>query len=443
MQNLRIYNWCDLSPNEKSDVLSRPAMNANEDIAASVKKIISQIKEGTQNSLLEYARRFDSFNDDVFQVDDNTINESESRLDPSAKEAILKAFEQIKAFHEPAVPKDYRTEHTKGVKLSKKYQPIDKVGLYIPGGTTPLPSTVLMLGVPSMLAGCPKRTLITPADSNTSVHPSILFAAKLCGIEKIYSVGGAHGIAALAFGTEEIEAVDKIYGPGNAWVTEAKNQVSLAPNGAAQDLPAGPSEVMVISDSQANPSFIAADLLSQLEHGKDSIAILLSDSPPLLEAVREMTSIQLQGLSRQEILKESTKYLKFIKVDDTKQAFEISNSFAPEHLILQIQNPHIWQNKVSNAGTVFLGEYAPESLGDYATGSNHVLPTYGFAKAYSGLCVRSFMKHITFQEVTPDGFSELAYTVETLARIEGLDAHKQAVSIRMNALNSQLGKESS
>jgi histidinol dehydrogenase len=335
------------------------------------------------------------------------------------------------------LPKTLRLNKN-GIDAWKEYKAIERVGLYIPGGTAPLVSTLLMLAIPAVIAKCREIIVVTPPNKNGEINPAIIYAAKLCGINKIFAVGGAQAIAALAYGTETIPKVVKIFGPGNKYVTEAKLQVAQDPCGAALDMPAGPSEVLVIADDRANAQLVAADLLSQAEHDVDSKVILITTSQSLANQVDEALTAQLKNLQRQKIITKSLENAAIIIVDCLDEAFAISNIFAPEHLILQIDNPRNYLNFVQNAGSVFIGRWSAEALGDYASGPNHVLPTYGYAKSYSGLGVESFMKSITFQEVSKEGLLALAPTVETLAQLEGLDAHKIAVNLRRKMIEENL-----
>lgn len=311
------------------------------------------------------------------------------------------------------------------------YAALTSVGLYIPGGSAPLPSTVLMLGVPAQVAGCPRKILCSPPNQEKTLHPAILYAAHKCGVDEIYLVGGAQAIAAMALGTESIKKVDKIFGPGNSFVTEAKQQVSQMPNGAAIDMPAGPSEVLVIADSKANPAFVAADLLSQAEHGVDSQAVLISDSEALIQATQQQIAAQLKTLSREVIASKAMQHASYILTQDLPQAVEVSNQYAPEHLIVQTENPRQYLSSIQYAGSIFLGAWSPESAGDYASGTNHVLPTYGYTRNYSSLGLNDFYRRYTVQELSFEGLKNLGDCIMDLADAEGLDAHKQAVAIRL------------
>ena len=337
------------------------------------------------------------------------------------------AIENISRFHQHEVPAAFSCETMPGVRCERRFLPISRVGLYVPGGSAPLPSTAMMLGVPSQIAGCSLRVLVSPPP----IAPAILVVASLLGISEVHEIGGAQAIGALAFGTEQVSKVDKIFGPGNAWVTEAKLQASLDPRGAACDLPAGPSEVMVLCDRSADPDFVAADLLSQAEHGPDSQVVVVSHDAATLRAVRRAVVRQLALLPRLQIAAAALRHSMFLLVAERSDLIRVANAYAPEHLILQVRDPAALADEVVHAGSVFLGPWTPESVGDYASGTNHVLPTYGFARAYSGLGVEQFMKSITFQEVTRAGLQRLGPLVERLAAMEGLTAHAAAVRVRL------------
>jgi len=349
------------------------------------------------------------------------------------KTAIATAAENIKKFHQAQQEPVIKIETMTGVSCWRKSVPIDRVGLYIPGGSAPLFSTLLMLGIPAQVAGCPDIILCTPPDRNGKVHPAILYTAQLLGINTIAKIGGAQAVAAMAFGTESIPAVYKIFGPGNQYVTVAKQIVSKL--GVAIDMPAGPSEVLVLADEQADPEFVASDLLAQAEHGPDSQVVVVTDSESLLKQVEDAISRQIEDLPRKEIVVKALENSLGIVLADAEQMLAFSNLYAPEHLILALQNPEALADKVTNAGSVFLGNYTPESCGDYASGTNHTLPTNAYARAYSGVSLDSFMKKITFQQISEVGLRNIGATVETMAEAEGLQAHKNAVSIRLNALN--------
>lgn len=365
-------------------------------------------------------------------VTEAAFEQAEAGLSPALKAAIRQAYANIRAFHAAQQEDMAPVETMPGVLCWRRSVPIERVGLYIPGGTAPLFSTVLMLGVPAQLAGCPDVVLCTPPQPNGEVHPAVLFSAALCGIRKVFSIGGVPAIGAMAYGTETVPRVWKIFGPGNPWVTAAKQLVSL--DGVAIDLPAGPSEVAIVADAAANPAFVAADLLSQAEHGADSQVLLISDSESLLQAVAAELNRQMADLPRQEIARQAIAHSKALLVDSLEEAMDWVNLYAPEHLILQTQQPEQLAEQVVNAGSVFLGPYTPESAGDYASGTNHTLPTGGYARAYAGVSLDSFVKKITFQQITEKGLEKLGPAIVEMANAEGLAAHARAVTLRMHAV---------
>lgn len=427
-----IIDWNALDEQARADILRRPAVAAGERITAIVKDILENVKENGDKALREYSAKFDRTEVKSFRVTKEEIDAAWERVTPQFRAALETAAANITKFHEAERLAPVVVETMPGVRCEQVTRPIGAVGLYIPGGTAPLFSTALMLGIPARIAGCGRVILCSPPP----VADPILCAAKLCGIEEIYRVGGAQAIAAMAFGTETVPAVSKIFGPGNAFVTEAKRQVSRLPDGAAIDVPAGPSEVLVIADGRANPAFVAADLLSQAEHGPDSQVVLLTPSRELAEKVAAEAARQLAELPRREIATKSLSASRLIVVRDLEQACEVSNIYAPEHLIIQAADARALVPLVQNAGSVFVGDYSPESGGDYATGTNHVLPTYGCAAAYSSLGLADFTKRMTVQEMTPAGFRGLADTIATLAHAEELDAHRNAVLVRKAALEA-------
>ena len=395
---------------------------------------MSQVRSDGDAALIRLARQLDSVEVSDLLVLPGEFEEAESSLRPDDRAAIRAAAANISAFHRAQLPEPLSVETTPGVTCERLIRPIASVGLYVPAGSAPLPSTALMLGVPASLAGCPTRVLCSPPRSDGRVDPAVLYAAGVCGISTVVRAGGAQAIAAMAYGTETVPRVDKLFGPGNAWVTEAKAQAAADPRGAARDLPAGPSEVLVIADELAEPAFVAADLLSQAEHGIDSQVILLTSGERLLDQVLAEVESQTQKLSRREIVRQSLANSRAILVRDLATAVEVSNRYAPEHLILQIEHPRRVLDQVVAAGSVFLGPWAPETVGDYCSGTNHVLPTYGFARAYSGLGVTDFLRTMTVQTLTEDGLRAVGPIAEQLAALEGLDAHGQAVRKRLEAL---------
>ncbi|HEB9288837.1 TPA: histidinol dehydrogenase [Campylobacter coli] len=427
---MQIINFNELDEKQKQEVLKRPAIAAKDEISQIVSSIIKEVREKGDEALIEQALKFDKAQISSIKVSEEELENASSRLDKELKEAILIAYENIKKFHEAQIPKEVAIETTKGVKCEVLTRPIEKVGLYIPGGLAPLFSTVLMLAIPAKIAQCEKIVLASPA----KINDATLFCAKLCGVDEIYQMGGAGAIAALAYGTKSVLKVDKIFGPGNAFVTEAKRQVSSDINGAAIDMQAGPSEVLVIADEKANVKFVASDLLSQAEHGADSQVILVCLSKEFAQNTSDEVSRQLENLPRKELASKSIANSKIIIAKDLDEALLISNLYAPEHLIIQTQNPRELLDKVKHAGSVFLGELSPESMGDYASGTNHVLPTYGLTKTHSSLGLADFSKRMSVQELSKEGFLNLGKSVEILAANEHLDAHKNAVTFRLESL---------
>lgn len=425
-----IIEWNALNETERTDILRRPAVLAGDKITAVVSGIIKEVETRGDDALREFSARFDRTEVKNFRVTPEEIDAAVTRLPEDFMEALRTAADNIKKFHTAQVLNPVTVETMPGVLCQQVTRPIDAVGLYIPGGTAPLFSTVLMLGIPAKIAGCGRVILCSPPP----IADPILAAAKLCGIDQIFQVGGAQAVAAMAFGTETIPSVSKIFGPGNAYVTEAKRQVSGRPDGAAIDMPAGPSEVLVIADDEANPDFVAADLLSQAEHGPDSQVVLVTPSMDLAKAVAEAADRQLAELPRKDIAVKALSASRLIVVDNLDECVAVSNRYAPEHLIIQTRNARELVAKVQNAGSVFVGDWSPESGGDYATGTNHVLPTYGYAATYSSLGLADFTKRMTVQEMTPQGFAALGPAIALLAHAEELDAHQRAVLVRLAQL---------
>jgi histidinol dehydrogenase len=423
--------WSSLSKAKQLKLLSRPAMMDNARLSTIVADIIQQVAQHGDEALLSLTKRFDGVQLSTLALDVSAIAAAESQLNPKVKLAIDTAYANIRRFHEAQYPQDVRVETAPGVICELKHSPLEAVGLYIPGGSAPLPSTVLMLGVSAQVAGCSRKVLCTPPQPDGTIAAEIRYAAAICGIDEIYLVGGAQAIAAMALGTYSIAKVDKIFGPGNSYVTEAKQQVSRIAAGPAIDMPAGPSEVLVIADAAANPVFVAADLLSQAEHGADSQAILVSDSESLIVAVKNQIALQLATLSRKNIAEKAMKHGRYILTTDINQAIAVSNQYAPEHLIVQTENARELLPLLQNAGSIFIGKWSPESAGDYASGTNHVLPTYGYARNYSSLGLADFMRRYTVQELSYQGLQNIGSAIMDLADAEGLDAHRQAVALRL------------
>ena len=421
--------WNNLNDAEKSAAVSRRGGAADDAaLRKTVADIIENVKQNGDKALFEYAKKFDGVAITNLQVTPDEFAAAET-LDSETKNAIETAYANIKRFHE--LQKPPREELNRdGIHLWHEYRPIERVGLYVPGGTAPLVSTLLMLAIPAAIARCDEIIVTTPCNKQGGVPAPILYAAKLCGISKIFKIGGAGAVAALAYGTASVPKVDKIFGPGNKYVTQAKQQVAADRNGAALDMPAGPSEVLVIADETANPAFVASDLLAQAEHDQDAGVVLVCTSGDFANKVRGEIKSQVKNLSRLEIIDAALKNGKFIIAGNVEQALEISNMYAPEHLMLQVGDTKRYLGQIKNAGSVFIGDFSSEALGDYASGTNHVLPTDGYAKTYSGISVLSFMKAISFQEVSRDGLLRLAPAVEKLAELEGLEAHKKSIIIR-------------
>ena len=413
------------------ELLQRPAMD-HAALYAVVQGVLDGVKKEGDKAVAAYTQKFDGVTIDNAIVTEAEINEAALALSPALKEAIQIAVKNIRCFHEAQVSEPIKIETMPGVSCWRKSVGIDKVGLYIPGGSAPLFSTVLMLGVPAVIAGCKEIILCTPPAADGKVHPAILYAAKVVGISRIFKIGGVQAIAAMAYGTETVPQAYKIFGPGNQYVTAAKQLVQQS--GVAIDMPAGPSEVCVLADETCNPAFVASDLLSQAEHGPDSQVLLVSTSKKVVAEVEVALTAQLALLPRKDIAQKALDNSTAIVVDDMERAIFIVNSYAAEHLILACNNDEVVSEKITNAGSVFLGNYSPESVGDYASGTNHTLPTSGYARAYSGVSVDSFVKKVTFQKLTPAGLQAIGAAVETMAAAEGLDAHKNAITIRLQSL---------
>jgi histidinol dehydrogenase len=430
---MNILKWSSLDTAGRAKALRRPA-NPSGDLEQAVAEIISTVRQDGDEALFAYTRQFDGVEVGDPRVSRKTIENAASLCEPDLLTAMDSAIGRIRDFHQAGMPRDTRLETARGLVCESRYLPISPVGLYVPGGSAPLISTVLMLAIPAGLAGCPQVVLCTPPSANGQVAPAVLAAAGRCGISDVFMAGGAQAIAAMAFGTNIIPRCVKLFGPGNAWVTEAKRQVASTPEGAAQDMPAGPSEVMVIADHSADPVAVCWDLLSQAEHGPDSQAILISDSPGLLESVQSGITAMAADLPRADILASSLQSLRLIEVGQIDEAMDISNDYAPEHLIINCDDAAGYSDRVTNAGSVFLGPWTPESLGDYCSGTNHVLPTYGYARAYSGLSVTDFMRRMTLQSANPEGLRIAGPVAARLAAAEGLEAHRMAVEYRLSSV---------
>jgi histidinol dehydrogenase len=421
-----------LKMENRQNLLQRPITDEKADEAA-VSNILQEIKKRGDAALLEYTARFDKVKLEAVAVSSQEITEADRQVSEQLKKAIQRAAANIKDFHQAQFPHNIVLETEPGVVCRQEWRPIEKVGLYIPGGSAPLFSSVLMLAIPAKIAACREIILCTPPKRDGKIHPAILYAADLCGVSQIFKVGGAQAIAAMAYGTKSIPKMDKIFGPGNRFVTIAKQLVSR--RDVAIDMPAGPSELLIIADESANADFLAADLLSQSEHGTDSQTILVSPDEKLLKQIPAAIEKQLLQRSRRAILTESLKHTRLILTDSLAEAIDFSNEYAPEHLILAVKDPERYSPQILNAGSVFLGNFTPESAGDYASGTNHTLPTGAFARSYSGLNTLSFMKAITFQNISANGLRSLGPVIETMAEAEELDAHQFAVTIRLKALS--------
>lgn len=428
---MKTYNYTDLSKQNIEELCLRQLAD-DEVIADKVKSIITRVKEEGDKALLDYALAFDKVTLDQLFIEKKEIEEIAATIPKEAKQAIDTAYANIRKFHAAQIYKEAKVETMPGVSCWRESRAIERVGLYIPGGTAVLPSTFLMLGIPAVLAGCKEIVVCSPPQKDGKTNCYLAYCALKLGIEKIFMVGGAQAIAAMAFGTASVPKVYKIFGPGNRYVTQAK-QLVLASGMTAIDMPAGPSEVLVFADETANPAFIASDLLAQSEHGPDSQAILVSTSAAMIAATLEEISTQLEVLPRKDIAAQAIQNSYAVLVENKAQAMDFSNSYAPEHLILATDSFEKLIPMIINAGSVFLGNLTPESAGDYASGTNHTLPTSGFAKAYSGVSIDSFIKKITFQHISPAGLTAIGPTVEILAEAEGLQAHKNAITIRLKS----------
>jgi len=416
---------------ELPKLLTRPAFDAAT-LTEKVQMVLDGVRTGGDAAVANYTQSFDGVSITNAVVTNDEIASATKELDPALKNAIAIAAKNVRSFHEAQVSETLKIETMPGVSCWRRSVGIDKVGLYIPGGSAPLFSTVLMLGIPAVIAGCKEIVLCTPPSKDGLVHPAILYAASIVGITKIYKIGGVQAIGAMAYGTETVPQVSKIFGPGNQYVTAAKQLVQQA--GIAIDMPAGPSEVCVLADETCNPAFVASDLLSQAEHGPDSQVLLVSTSAAVVAQVLEAVAAQLTALPRKDIAAKALENSRAIIVENIERAIFIVNSYAAEHLILACENDEAVAEKITNAGSVFLGNYSPESVGDYASGTNHTLPTSGYARAYSGVSVDSFVKKITYQKLTEAGLQSIGAAVETMAGAEGLEAHKNAVTIRLQSL---------
>jgi histidinol dehydrogenase len=432
-----LLEWARLSETERGEVLRRPAHRDPEGLRGAAQGIVRDVRARGDAALREYTSRFDRVRPVRLAADEAEYAAAEAALSAPQHAALARAIETVTLFHEAQKVASIRIETAPGVTCERITVPLQSVGLYVPAGTAPLPSTAIMLAVPARLAGCPRRIVCTPPRPDGTADPAVLVAARRCGVAQVFKLGGAQAVAAMAYGTESVPRVDKIFGPGNAWVTAAKQIVAADPDGAALDLPAGPSEVLVIADEVARAEFVAADLLAQSEHAEDAQVLLVTTSRRLALECIAAVERQLVALPRRHIAVRALAGSRVILVPDLESAIEVSNRYAPEHLILQVAEPRRWLARIRHAASVFLGEWTPETLGDYCSGTNHVLPTDGHARAFSGLGVADFVKSISVQEATPAGLQELGPTAVTLARLEGLEAHANAVNVRLRALDAQ------
>lgn len=428
---MQIEDWNRLDPTRRAALLARPAQAEDAGVREAVAALLRRVREEGAAALRDLTARFDGCALEDFRVPEADFARAEREVPGALRAAMVAARDRIERFHAAGMASPFALDTAPGVRCERVLRPIQRVGLYVPAGSAPLPSTALMLGVPARLAGCPEIALCTPPRADGRVDSAVLVAARICGIAQVYRLGGVQAIAAMALGAGGVPRCDKLFGPGNGYVTEAKRQVAAAAGGPAIDMPAGPSEVLVVADAGADAEFVAADLLSQAEHGPDSQVILLSDSRALLEAVAAQIVQQAARLPRREIIDRALAHARLIQVADIAQGIDIANAYAPEHLILSLRQPRRWLDQVRCAGSVFLGDYAPEALGDYCSGTNHVLPTYGAARAWSGVSVTSFQTAISVQEVTPAGLRAIGPDALTLARAERLEAHAQAVALRL------------
>ena len=428
---LKIHDWSRLDEASRKELLRRPAQRDQDETMAGARAIVARVRHGGDRALLDLTEEHDHVRLAGIRVPAQEVESAATALSRNEKRAIETAIGTVRAFHEAQVQRPLRVETAPGVVCERITVPLQAIGMYVPAGTAPLPSTALMIGVPAQIAGCRRRVLCTPPRRDGMADPGVLYTAQACGVTDIFKVGGAQAVAAMAYGTESVPKVDKIFGPGNAWVTAAKLAVAMDPDGAAYDMPAGPSEVLVIADHAAHPEFVAADLLAQAEHSADAQVLLVTNSRNLAHAVIHEIDRQLARLSRGDIVRAALAGSRIILVNDLETALEVSNLYAPEHLIIETERARDWLASVRHAGSVFLGAWTPESMGDYCSGTNHVLPTYGYARSFSGLSLADFTRQITVQELTPEGLAGLGPVAQTLAMLEGLDAHANAVTVRL------------
>jgi len=430
----RIHDWSRLDAAARRELLRRPAQRDQDETMAGARAIVERVRREGDRALLALTEQHDKVRLDSLAVSTSEFADASTALSPNEKRAIDTAIGTVRAFHEAQACGPVRVETAPGVLCERIDVPLQAIGMYVPAGTAPLPSTAIMIGVPAQIAGCETRVLCTPPRHDGRADPSVLYTARACGVTHVFKVGGAQAVAAMAYGTRSVPKVDKIFGPGNAWVTAAKLLVAMDADGAAYDMPAGPSEVLVIADHAAHPEFVAADLLAQAEHSVDAQVVLVTSSRELAQRAVAAVQRQLMRLSRSVTIRAALESSRVILVPDLETAIEVANAYAPEHLIIETERPRDWLPRIRHAGSVFLGAWTPESMGDYCSGTNHVLPTYGYARAFSGLSLADFYRRMTVQELTPQGIAGLGPVAQTLAMLEGLDAHANAVTVRLDHL---------
>jgi len=431
---MQVLQWQALDEAARAEALARPPVSTGEALRTDVAGIIRQVRQQGDTALRALTARLDGVELQALRVDDVEKSQALGAMATGTLEALQAAIANIMRFHEAQRPEPLDLETVPGVRCERVIRPLGSVGLYVPAGSAALPSTVMMLALPALVAGCPRRVICTPPGKDGRANAAVLAAARLCGVDEIYKVGGAQAVAAMAYGTESIPRVDKIFGPGNAWVTAAKMAVAMDPAGCVCDMPAGPSEVLVIADRTADPALVASDLLSQAEHGVDSQVMLVTTDPALAAAVNQHLAEQLADLPRADIARGALASSRSLLVPDMQTAVAVSNAYAPEHLIVQAEDARDYLPAIQNAGSVFLGPWTPESVGDYCSGTNHVLPTYGYARAVSGLSVDDFLRKMTVQELSAGGLQAIGPVARTLAELEGLQAHANAISLRLTRL---------
>lgn len=432
---MKLIDWQSASPDQRRAALARPAADTRDEVFRQAASIVSAVRAEGDAAIRRFTRQFGGPELQDLRVSRAEFTAARESLTVTQIAALERAVANVSRFHEAQKSAPLAVDTMPGVRCERITRPIDRVGLYVPAGSAPLPSTAIMLAVPARIAGCASPAIASSPGPDGRLHDAVLVAAELCGVDTVYKMGGAQAIAALAFGTETVSKVDKIFGPGSAWVTAAKQIVAADPNGAAIDLPAGPSEVLVIADDSADARFVAADLLAQAEHDTIAQVVLVTPSQALARSVSEEIAAQLVTLGRRDIVIQSMANSRCILVEDLRSAVAVSNEYAPEHLIIQTHNPRALLEDVSCAGSVFLGAWSPESIGDYCSGTNHVLPTYGYARSYSGVSLVEYQKRITVQELSADGLRVLGPTAVTLSEMEGLDAHGNAVKVRLEKLS--------